>query len=355
MEECILGSGLMNLTNAGGCGCKIDSQYLDSILQNFKFKNKNKKVIVNLDSLDDCAVYDNGGDEYLLFTNDFFSPLLDDPYYYGYIAAANALSDIYAMGGKPLIANAIFGFPSSVLSKLDIEKIMKGGADAAEFVGCNIVGGHTIENPQPFYGLSVLGHVNKNNLKLNSGAQDGDYIILTKPIGSGIFSNALKLGLVSKSMYDDILPQLIIINSIGYEIGKIEAVTALTDITGFGLLGHLVEVIENSNLSAELYFGNIPFYEETLDLIDMVISPKSGIKKNLKNLESKIEFESSLTHNQKLILCDPQSNGGLLIFVKEEGLNKVQDAMLANSNYQYHIIGRVRQKSDKRVIVKNII
>jgi len=330
---------LTNLSLAGGCGCKLEPEKLQTILSHFKVKEM-KGVKIGFDTSDDCAVYEYSHEDYLLFTTDFFTPLVDDPYVYGSLAAANALSDVFAMGGKPIIANTILGFPPDKLSPEIIQEILRGGANAFEKVDCAIVGGHTIINQQPIYGFSIIGRVDKNNLKPNNGAKDGDILILTKPIGSGVLSNALKLGLLNDECYNHLLPFLLEINTYGYELGKIQSVHAMTDVTGFGLVGHALEMTQNNSCSLEIDSKHVDFFLGTQELCDAVFSPTSGAVKNLKAYSEKVEFLGTWSLEEKFLFCDPQSNGGLLIAVDPNALEAVQSILQASLGRLGKVIGR---------------
>lgn len=344
MQELSSSICLTNYSVAGGCGCKLDPGALQEILSQFKGSEGSKELVVGFDTSDDCAVYEYSDDDYLLFTTDFFTPLVDDPFTYGSIAAANALSDVFAMGGKPLIANVILGFPPDRISPSVIKEIMSGGQKKMDEVSCLIAGGHTIINPQPIYGFSIIGRVAKENLKTNNGAQAGDIILLTKPIGSGILSNALKLGLLNTEYYNKLIPWLVEVNSVGYDLGKISSVTALTDVTGFGLVGHLLEMAEGSGLSAELDTSAIQFLDGTEELCDAVLSPQSGAIKNFKNYHERVDFHSKCTTTSKHVLCDPQSNGGMLIAVSPKGLETVQELLKNKLGRKGAIIGSFQRK-----------
>lgn len=334
---------LTNLSSAGGCGCKLDPASLEKILCSFK-DNNNKELIIGLDTADDCAVYEYSKEDYLLYTTDFFTPLVDDPYTYGALAAANAVSDIFAMGGEPLIANAILGFPPDKVSISSVQEIMRGGQETLHRFSCTIVGGHTIINPQPIYGFSIIGRVEKKNLKPNSGAKAGDLLLLTKPIGSGILSNALKLGLLNDECYQALIPYLLEVNSCGALLGKNSFVHAMTDVTGFGLVGHALEMAEGAKLSLDMAFESINLFMGTQELCGAVISPNSGAVKNFKTYNKKTTFKGDWKEDEKYIFCDPQSNGGLLIAVAPEALDEVQCILLNSIGRRGALIGSFKQK-----------
>jgi len=300
---------------AGGCGCKISPQELDRILSTSKQTYRNSNTFIGFESAEDCAVYDNGKN-YMLFTTDFFTPLIDDPYVYGFSAAANALSDIFAMGGNPLIASSILGYPKDQVPLSYIEAMIQGSNDAMDLVGCHVVGGHSIQNPQPIFGFSIIGEVNYSRLKRNNTAEAGDLLILTKPLGVGIYSNAHKLGLLKEILYEKFVDSLRHINSQGQVIAQLNEVSAMTDITGFGLIGHCLEMCQENRISAKIYIDEIPFLPETADLFELTYSPESGINKNYHSYKDKTVVDPSVSELQARLLFDPQSNGGLLISVK---------------------------------------
>lgn len=335
---------LTNLSIAGGCGCKLDPSKLKEILSQIKSGKPQGGLVVGFDTADDCAVYEYAENNYLLFTTDFFTPLIDDPFMYGSLAAANALSDVFAMGGKPLIANAILGFPPEHITPTVVKEIVRGAESRMDETGCLIVGGHTIINPQPIYGFSIIGKVEKENLKTNKGAKEEDLIVMTKPIGSGILSNALKLGLLSDQYYQNLIPWLLEMNSVGYELGYVREVTAMTDITGFGLVGHLLEMAEGANLFAEVDISAITFFEGSEELCSCVLSPHSGAIKNYNSYHSKVTFDATCSLDKKHMLCDPQSNGGLLIAVSPEGLNQVQALLEKKLGRKGLVIGNFQKK-----------
>lgn len=339
-------SSLTNLSIAGGCGCKLDPESLEKLLCSFK-KNNNKDLIIGFDTADDCAVYEYHKEDYLLYTTDFFTPLVDDPEIYGALAAANAVSDIFAMGGRPLIANTILGFPPDKVSTSVVEQIMNGGSKVLQNVNCTIVGGHTIVNPQPIYGFSIIGRVEKKNLKPNSTAKAGDLLVLTKPIGSGILSNALKLGLLDDDSYQKLIPYLLEVNSSGCLLGAQSAVHAMTDVTGFGLIGHALEMAEGANLHLKINSEEVNFFQGAKDLCRAVISPNSGAVKNFNKYSQKTHFEGNFEVNEKYLFCDPQSNGGLLIAVSPESLDSIQKILIGHTSRKGMVIGVFEDKIEK--------
>lgn len=334
---------LTSLSQAGGCGCKIDPSNLEKILATIQAPKKSEKLVVGYQTADDCAVYDDKDRSYLLFTTDFFTPVVDDGYSYGWIAAANALSDIFSMGGNPILANAILGYPSEQLPFETVKDIIQGGSDAIHKTGCILAGGHTINNPQPFYGFSIIGQVPKQNLKTNIGAQAGDCLLLTKPIGIGICTSAMKMGLIDEKFYSKIHPIMMEINQVGSALATEVGVHALTDVTGFGLLGHCLEMVDSKNV-LELQYEKIPFFEGIMELAKATCSPRSGMTKNLNAFQNRIHFSAALDPTQKGLLTDPQSNGGLLIAVDPTHVDSIKAKLERELKRNVHMIGRFQER-----------
>ena len=272
----------------------------------------NDSVITDYTSTDDAAVVRLGDGKIIMQTVDFFTPIVDDPYTFGQISAANSLSDIYAMGGKPLFALNIVGFPIKELSNTILSEIMQGGADKAAEAGIPIVGGHSIDDSEPKYGLVVTGEAIEQNIWTNSGAQPGDHMILTKPIGTGIISTAIKKEKASIDIISSASDSMKTLNKKASEIAQKFNPTAVTDITGFGLIGHLIEVCDASNVSATINFNEIEFLPGAVDLANKGVIP-GGSKRNFEHAEKFTAFSSGLSSIQKLLTCDAQTSGGLLI------------------------------------------
>ena len=315
---------LTKYSHGAGCGCKISPQVLDEILKTNIAVPENDKLIVGNHSRDDAAVFDLGNNTALISTTDFFMPIVDDAYDYGRIAAANAISDVYAMGGKPLIAIAILGWPVEKLPSALAQKVIEGGRAICAQAGIPLAGGHSIDSPEPIFGLAVSGIVPIKNLKRNNSAEIDDFIFMTKPLGTGILSTAQKRGLLKPEHVSAMIQQMTTLNKAGEEIGKIKGVTAMTDITGFGLLGHLVEMAEGSGLSAELYYDRIPTMEGVKQYISQKISPDATFR-NWNSYSSKVQFEKGVNVIEAFtLLPDPQTNGGLLISVKEDAVEEMK-------------------------------
>ena len=294
---------------------------------------------MDFEQSDDAAVIDIGNDKYLVQTVDFFSPIVDDPFTFGQIAAANSLSDIYAMGAKPLFALNIVGFPTKELSNDILAEILKGGASLASKAGIPIVGGHSVDDSEIKYGLVVTGEVKKNELIKNSNAKDGDLLLLTKPLGTGILYNALKKGLASPDDFHTAIESMVETNK---EIGsflKEFNVNAATDVTGYGLIGHLYEICRASNVSAEIEINKVPFFNKVEQFAKKGAVP-GGTKRNLDFFSKHIEFEDSVQNHQKLMLADAQTSGGLLISLSKNNAHSLTSFCKKQSIGSVQIIGK---------------
>ena len=341
---------LTQFSHGAGCGCKIAPKVLDEILHNSS-KVPDGNLLVGNDSKDDAAVYDLGNGQGLVSTTDFFMPIVDDPFEFGRIAAANAISDVYAMGGKPLMALAVLGWPVNKLSASIAQRVIAGGTSICNEAGIPLAGGHSIDSPEPIFGLSVSGLVALNNLKRNNTAQEGDVLFLTKRIGVGIFSTALKRGKLKQEHHFPLVKQLSTLNSVGEELGKIEGVNAMTDVTGFGFLGHLLEMAEGSGLTAEVEYAAIPKLDGIEYYLKERIVPDSTFR-NWNSYSEKVGFDKSVPVMDAFnLLPDPQTNGGLLISVSADAVEKVQSLLKGNDIY-HHPIGQMVRQGEKIISVK---
>ena len=311
-------------------------------------KQKNDNVILDFEQSDDAAVIDIGNDSYLVQTVDFFSPIVDDPYTFGQIAAANSLSDIYAMGAKPLFALNIVGFPIKELSNDILAEILKGGASMASKAGIPIVGGHSVDDSEIKYGLVVTGEVKKNDLIKNSNAKNGDLLLLTKPLGTGILYNALKKGLASSNDFHPAIESMVGTNE---EIGSLLNefnVNAATDVTGYGLIGHLYEMCRASNVSAEIETNKVPFFNNVEQFAKRDAIP-GGTKRNLEFYSNHIKFEDSIQNHQKFMLADAQTSGGLLISLSEKDAHSLSSLCKERSIGSTQIIGKFTSSNDPKI------
>ncbi len=342
---------LTQYSHGAGCGCKIAPKVLDEILASNFAMPDNDKLIVGNHSKDDAAVYDLDNGTALISTTDFFMPIVDDPYEFGRIASANAISDIYAMGGKPVLAIAILGWPINILPPAVAQKVIEGSRSICREAGIPLAGGHSIDSPEPIFGLAVNGLIPIENIKQNNLATAGDILFLTKALGVGILTTAEKKGLLLQEHIGLAAQQMMQLNKVGEALGKLKAVTAMTDVTGFGLLGHLVEMAEGSGLSAEIDFEKIPvIIDEIKNYVDQNCIP-GGTNRNWDSYGEKI---GTLTDYQKAILADPQTSGGLLIAVDKNGVDAVKEILLQYGLQKFaQPIGQLDVASEKTVTVKN--
>ena len=307
---------LTQYSHGAGCGCKISPKILEKILISSRDNIPYPQLLVGNDSKDDAAAFDLGNGTSVLSTTDFFMPIVDDPFTFGRIAATNAISDIYAMGGKPLMAISIFGWPINVLSEEVGAQVIEGGRAVCEEAGIPLAGGHSIDSPEPIFGLAVTGLVENKNLKQNNTATAGCQLFLTKPLGIGIITTAQKNGKVEEADIQNAIDAMCTLNKIGADISALEGVTAITDVTGFGLLGHLSEVCEGSEVSATIYFDKVPLLPNVEKYWAMGCVP-GGTK---RNFESYGEGISAMDEKVQDILCDAQTSGGLLCAVEPDSV-----------------------------------
>ncbi len=318
---------LTQYSHGAGCGCKIAPKILDEILTSNFAMPDNDKLIVGNHSKDDAAVYDLGNGSALISTTDFFMPIVDDPYEFGRIASANAISDVYAMGGKPILAIAILGWPINVLPPAIAKRVIEGSRSICIEAGIPLAGGHSIDSPEPIFGLAVNGLVPIENIKQNNLAKEGDILFLTKPLGVGILTTAEKKGILLEAHKGLAAKQMMQLNKIGEALAKVKEVSAMTDVTGFGLLGHLVEMAEGSGLSAVIEFENIPLIlHDIKSYVDQKSVP-GGTNRNWDSYGHKIGLVSDY---QKAILADPQTSGGLLIAVNPSAIESVKNILSQN-------------------------
>ncbi|MBL7812671.1 MAG: selenide, water dikinase SelD [Bacteroidetes bacterium] len=300
---------LTSLSKGSGCGCKIQPAVLHEMLHGLRIRGGNELLLVGNDLNDDCSVLDIDNGQLLLQTVDFFTPLVNDPYVFGYAAAANSLGDIWAMGGRPLMANAVFSWPLDVLPLEMARQVLQGGADCCAKAGIALSGGHSIEGQEPLFGLSVSGICSRAELKTNAGAKPGDILFLTRPLGVGMLAAAHKKGISSPEQDQALYHALQQLNAVGDKLGKLPAVHAMTDVTGFGLAGHLLEMCRAAHLQSWLLAESIPRIHEAEPLAASFVLPDNAMR-NWNAFEKYITLE-----NQSVFpwLVDPQTNGGLLI------------------------------------------
>ena len=308
------------------------------------------KNTIGFESSEDCAVSPLDEDHFLIQSVDFFTPIVDDPYTFGQIAAANSLSDIYAMGGMPLHALNIAEFPSDDLPLEILTEIMQGGLEITKQAQIPILGGHTIKDPVPKYGLVVTGRVEKENLTLNSTAKAGDVLILTKPLGSGIIATAIKKDKAPKSIMEEAVNVMTKLNHGAAIAMNAVGVNACTDITGYGLLGHLLEMCKGSNVSVTLEFNEIPLIQGVYELAQKGFIP-GGTKHNLDYVSSQVNFSKNISQEQQYILADAQTSGGLLISVAKEKAEDLQKTLTENNTLSSAIVGHVYNPAESTIYV----
>jgi len=313
---------LTEYSHGAGCGCKISPILLDEILKTNISSTFYPELLVGNEHKDDAAAYDLENGTSVLSTTDFFMPIVDDPFTFGRIAATNALSDIYAMGGRPLMAISIFGWPIDKLTADVARQVIDGGRAACEDAGIPLAGGHSIDSPEPIFGLAVTGIVDNNNLMKNSMAQEDCLIFLTKPIGIGILTTAQKQKKIEDGDIDVAIEAMTTLNKIGATFAGLKSVVTMTDITGFGLLGHLGEVCEASEISANIWFDKVPLLSNVEKYRALGCIP-GGSRKNFMSYGHKI---SQMSDIQREILCDAQTSGGLLVFVKKDSLEEFYES-----------------------------
>ncbi len=304
---------LTRYSHGAGCGCKISPKVLDSILVHQREKIHFPSLLVGNEERDDAAVYDLGDGTAVISTTDFFMPIVDDPFDFGRIASVNAISDIYAMGGSPLLAIAILGWPVNVLPAALANTVIEGARAACADAGIPLAGGHSIDSPEPIFGLAVTGRLSLEHLKRNGGARPGDLLFLTKGLGVGILSTAQKKGLLTPEHAALATRSMTTLNRAGMRFGTLDYLHAMTDVTGFGLLGHLTEMCEASDTQAILHFDKLPLLDAAA--IDHYIAAKCLPGGTQRNWESYGHKLGPLSERQRLLGCDPQTSGGLLLAV----------------------------------------
>ncbi len=340
---------LTQLSHGGGCGCKIAPSMLQQILGAAKQKLPFANLLVGAETSDDAAVYQINDQQAIIATTDFFMPIVDDPFDFGRIAATNALSDVYAMGGTPLMALAIVGMPIAKMPVEAIRQILQGGEAVCQAAGIPLAGGHSIDSPEPIYGLVAIGIVHPDRLKKNSAATAGDKLILGKGLGVGVLAQALKKGVLSSAAYQQLIENTTKLNSVGTALSAVSAVHALTDVTGFGLLGHLLEMCRGAGLAARLQFDQIPVLSEAEPLARQGYGP-GAILRNLESYGHEVDFGAHLQDWQRRLLADAQTSGGLLAAVAAEAVPEVL-ALFKNAGFsQAAVIGEMTQ-GEARVAV----
>ncbi len=342
---------LTEYAHGAGCGCKIAPQVLQNILQTDAVVFRSDKLIVGNESKDDAAVYDMGNGRLLISTTDFFTPIVNDPYDFGRIAATNALSDVYAMGGHPFMALAVLGFPVDKLPIEVAQQILNGARAVCNEAKVVLAGGHSIDSPEPIFGLSVNGEVSKEHLKTNNAVQEGDLLYLTKPIGVGILATAEKRGVLKEEHVGLAVKYMTELNQIGAKFGQLKEVHAMTDVTGFGIAGHLIEMLDNK-FSAEIYWSKLPFINGLQHYLDTNIIPDATYR-NWNGYGAEVEWGAGVPIMDAFkLLPDPQTSGGLLVSV-DPAAQATFEAMLINIGYASFAqpIGHIKARGTKSVSV----
>ena len=331
---------LTSLAHGGGCGCKLAPSVLQELLANEPAAQPYRQLLVGTETGDDAAVWQVDDNLCVVATTDFFMPVVDDPFDFGRIAAANAISDIYAMGAKPIMALAILGMPLGKVSTDTVRKILQGGAAMCATAGIPVAGGHSIDAPEPIYGLAVIGICRPEDVRRNADARAGDALILTKAIGVGIYSAAIKKGALSDAAYAEMIASTTLLNRIGAELAKDKDVHAITDVTGFGVLGHGLEMARGSSRTAVVRFGDLAFLAEAVRLAkEGVVTGAS--KRNWASYGDAVELPGGIEDWQKNLLTDPQTSGGLLVAVAPEHAKDLLRTIVEAGYPAARIVGHV--------------
>lgn len=342
---------LTSLSHGGGCGCKIAPGVLANLLKTSVPFALPPELLVGTETADDAAVYQINDHQALIATTDFFMPIVDNPRHFGQIAATNAISDIYAMGGKPLLALAIVGMPINVLAPEDISEILDGGREVCAKAGIPVAGGHSIDSVEPIYGLAVIGIIDPKLLKKNSTAQVGDVLVLGKPLGVGIYSAALKKDKLDQAGYEQMIANTTQLNTPGQKLSTIVGVHAMTDVTGFGLLGHAIEICKSSHTEGHINYQDIQILPGVKKLAEHgCITGASG--RNWASYGQQVELASHLSDLDRAILTDPQTSGGLLVACHPDALDAVLQVFKEEGLGQASMIGSLLPAQSEATVVK---
>ncbi|MHB8743565.1 MAG: selenide, water dikinase SelD [Sulfuricaulis sp.] len=342
---------LTSLSHGGGCGCKISPAVLTEILAKVPCPLLDPSLLVGIETSDDAAVYRLNDEQAIVATTDFFMPIVDDPYDYGRIAATNALSDVYAMGARPIFALAIVGMPLNKLPVSVIQDILAGGAAVCKAAGIPIAGGHSIDSVEPIYGLAALGVIQPQRIKRNCTARVGDAIVLGKALGVGILSAALKKGVLSEEGYRQMLASTTQLNTVGHRLAGIPGVHAMTDVSGFGLLGHLAEICHGSRLGAHVALESLPVHPAALSLVQQGCSTGAAAR-NWDSYGHDVLLSDDLAPWQQALLCDPQTSGGLLVACAPQVVTEVLSSFRDEGFTSAAVIGQM-QFGESTITVEN--
>lgn len=333
---------LTELAHGGGCGCKLAPAVLQSLLAGQPAAQPFAQLLVGNEMADDAAVWQVDENTCIIATTDFFMPMVDDPYDFGRIAATNAISDIYAMGGKPILALAILGMPINKLAPEKIAKVLEGGASVCAEAGIPVAGGHSIDSVEPIYGLAVIGICRPEQVRRNGGAKPGDALILTKGLGIGIYSSAIKKNALPDGAYEEMVASTTLLNKIGTELSADPEVHALTDVTGFGILGHGLEMARASNLSLELSLSALPFLTHAETLAEQGFITGAS-HRNWASYGTDIALPENMPEWQKMLLADPQTSGGLLVACAPENADALVEKIRAAGYPLATVIGKAKE------------
>lgn len=344
---------LTQYSRGAGCGCKIAPRMLEEILRSDTVYANSPSLLVGNQANDDAAVYDLGNGTAVISTTDFFMPIVDDAFDFGRIASANAISDVYAMGGKPLMAVAVLGWPIDTLPADLARRVLEGARTVCAEASIPLAGGHSIDSAEPMFGLAVTGLVNIDNLKRNNTAMEGDWLFLTKPLGVGILSTAIKRGQIKPEHISVAISLMTQLNKAGESLGQLPGVTAMTDVTGFGVLGHLIEMAEGAGLTAEIQYSSLPVAEGVREYLAQRIVPDATFR-NWNSYSTKVGFEKGVNVMEAFsLLPDPQTNGGLLFSVRDSSVPEVI-SLLKALQLEAHTnpVGRMVSRKEKVIEVK---
>ncbi len=340
---------LLTTVETGGCSSKIPPRLLEELLRGLPL-SADPAILVDIATHDDAGVYKISDDLALVFTTDFFPPLVSDAYEFGLIAATNSISDVYAMGGKPLLALNIMMFPASVIPLEVYSDILRGGYDKAREAGVSIIGGHSIDDYPPKYGLAVIGTVHPDRIITNAGAREGDLLVLTKPLGTGIILAGHRMKMTSGEQLEEAISHMMRLNSHGAAVMQRYGVRGATDITGFGLAGHALKMARGSGVTIKLTMGSVPLMTGVYDLVSHGCIPGAAFR-NLDYAESDTLFEEGLDYNLRMISLDAQTSGGLLMSVPEEKIAPLMTDLQGAGHREAAVIGRVLLKNDHSLII----
>jgi selenide,water dikinase len=332
---------LTSLAHGGGCGCKLAPSMLEHLLADQPLSAPYRQLLVGTETPDDAAVWQLDDGTCVIATTDFFMPVVDDPYDFGRIAATNAISDVYAMGGKPIMALAILGMPLDKIAPETVREILKGGAAICSSAGIPVAGGHSIDAPEPIYGLAVIGICKTEEVRRKSDVRAGDAMILTKPLGVGIYSAAIKKGALSPAGYAEMIATTTLLNKIGIELAKNADVHAITDVTGFGLLGHALEMSRNSKLTLVIRIGDLPLLSEAATLAQQGHVTGASLR-NWASYGKDVNLPALVPEWQRHLLTDPQTSGGLLISCASDRADAVVQSIVGAGYADARVIGYAR-------------